>query len=207
MDDGRAGERRLANLCLAYLMTLDAPDIIDVSLRQFREADNMTDVMGALVPLASCDCPERRVALDEFYERWQDDRQVVDKWFSVQATSTLPGTLAEVTRLLEHPAFELTNPNRFRSLVGAFSQANPVRFHDPSGAGYRFLGDQLLRLIPVNPQVAARLLTPLTRWRRVDPARQALMLQELRRIRALPDLPRDVFEVVEKSLAGSEDEA
>jgi aminopeptidase N len=207
VDDGRAGERRLANLCLAYLMTLDAPDIIEITLRQFREADNMTDVMGALVPLASCDCPERRTALDEFYEKWRDDRQVVDKWFSVQASSTLTGTLAEVTQLLEHPAFELTNPNRFRSLVGVFSQANPVRFHDASGAGYRFLGEQLLRLIPLNPQVAARLLTPLTRWRRVDPARQALMLQELRRIRALSDLPRDVFEVVAKSLAGSEDEA
>jgi aminopeptidase N len=207
VDDGRAGERRLANLCLAYLMTLDMPDIIEVTLRQFRGADNMTDVMGALVPLASCDCPERRTALDEFYERWRDDRQVVDKWFSVQASSSLPDALAEVTQLLEHPAFEMTNPNRFRSLVGVFSQANPVRFHDATGAGYRFLGEQLLRLIPLNPQVAARLLTPLTRWRRVDPARQALMLEELRRIRALHDLPRDVFEVVEKSLAGSEGDA
>ncbi|TLN00122.1 DUF3458 domain-containing protein, partial [bacterium] len=110
----------------------------------------------------------------------------------------------QVTRLLEHPAFELTNPNRFRSLVGAFSQANPGRFHAPDGSGYRFLGDQLLRLIPVNPQVAARLLTPLTRWQRLDPARQVLMLKQLRRIKSLPDLPRDVFEIVEKSLVGSE---
>ena len=164
----------------------------------------MTDVMGALAPLASCDCPERSTALAEFYARWRDDRQVVDKWFSVQASSTLPGALAEVTRLLEHPAFELTNPNRFRSLVGVFSQANQVRFHAADGSGYRFFGSQMLRLIPVNPQVSARLLTPLTRWRRFDPARQALMLAELRRIQALPDLPRDVFEVVEKSLAGSE---
>jgi aminopeptidase N len=204
VDDGRAGERRLANLCLAYLMTPGTPDIVEISLRQFREADNMTDVMGALVPLASCDCPERRVALAEFYEKWRDDRQVVDKWFSVQASSTLPDTLAEVTRLLNHPAFELTNPNRFRSLVGVFSQANPVRFHDPSGAGYRFFGEQLRRLIPVNPQVAARLLAPLIRWQRYDPARQAMMLEELRAIKALRDLPRDVFEVVEKSLEGSE---
>jgi aminopeptidase N len=88
--------------------------------------------------------------------------------------------------------------------VGVFSQANPVRFHDATGTGYRFLGDQLRRLIPINPQVAARLLSPLTRWRRFGPERQALMLQELRRIRALSDLPRDVFEVVEKSLAGSD---
>jgi aminopeptidase N len=172
-------------------------------LRQCREADNMTDVMGALVPLASCDCPERSIALAEFYAKWQDDRQVVDKWFSVQASATLPDALDEVKRLLGHPAFELSNPNRFRSLVGVFSQANQVRFHDANGSGYHFFGEQMLRLIPVNPQVAARLLTPLTRWKRYDTARQTLMLQELRRIQALSELPRDVYEVVEKSLAGS----
>ncbi len=204
VDDSRAGDRRLSNLCLSYLMTLEDQDNIDLCIEQFRNADNMTDVMGALGPLASCDCPERHAALVEFYEKWQDDRQVVDKWFSVQASSSLPDTLAEVTALLEHPAFELTNPNRFRSLVGVFSQANQVRFHAADGSGYRFFGEQMRRLIPVNPQVSARLLTPLTRWRRFDPARQALMLAELRRIKVLPDLPRDVFEVVEKSLAGPE---
>jgi aminopeptidase N len=203
VDDGRAGERRLANLCLAYLMTLAEPEVVGLCLGQFREADNMTDAMGALAPLASCDRPERREALAAFYERWRDDRQVVDKWFTLQATSTLPGTLAEVQSLLGHPAFELANPNRFRALVGAFSQ-NQVRFHDRSGAGYRFFTDQLIRLVPVNPQVAARLLTPLTRWRRFEPARQALMRGELERIRALPNLPRDVYEVVEKSLAEQE---
>ncbi|HEY6872065.1 MAG TPA: aminopeptidase N [Geobacteraceae bacterium] len=202
VDDGRAGDRRLANLCLAYLATLETPAVIGLCTGQLREAGNMTDTMGALAPLASCDCPERPEALAAFYGRWRDDRQVVDKWFALQATSTLPGTLAEVTALLDHPAFELANPNRFRSLVGAFSQ-NQVRFHDRSGAGYRFLADQLIRLIPLNPQVSARLLAPLTRWRRLDADRQALMRGELERIRAVPDLPRDVYEVVEKSLAES----
>jgi aminopeptidase N len=201
-DDGRAGHRRLANLCLGYLSTLNLPETIELCLDRCRQADNMTDVMGGLVPLASCDCPERRAALTEFYGKWRDDRQVVDKWFSLQATSSLPGTLDEVTSLLEHPAFELTNPNRVRSLVGAFSQGNQVRFHDPGGAGYRFLGNQLLRLIPVNPQVAARLVSPFTRWRRFDPGRQHLMRAELERIRAVSGLPRDVYEIVEKSLAG-----
>ena len=200
VDDGRAGERRLANLCLAYLVTLEEPAVIALCMSQYREADNMTDTIGALTPLASCDCPERPEALAEFYQRWRDDRQVVDKWFSLQAISSLPGTLAEVRLLLDHPSFELANPNRFRALVGAFSQ-NQVRFHDQSGAGYRFLADQLIRLVPVNPQVAARLLTPLTRWRRFDPVRQSFMRGELERLRALPALPRDVYEVVEKSLA------
>jgi aminopeptidase N len=126
---------------------------------------------------------------------------VVDKWFSLQATSSLPGVLADIEQLLQHPAFELSNPNRFRALVGAFSQGNQVRFHAADGSGYRFLTDQLIRLIPVNPQVSARLLTPLTRWRRYDNNRQALMRAELERVRSQDKLPRDVYEVVEKSLA------
>jgi len=201
-DDGRSGDRRLANLCLAYLLSNCGQSDIDLCRDQYRQSDNMTDAIGALTPLASCDCPERREALDDFYRRWQGQRLVVDKWFSLQAASTLPGVLDELHVLLNHPAFELTNPNRFRSLVAAFSQRNQVRFHNPSGAGYRFLADQLLRLIPVNPQVSARLLGPLTTWRRFEPGRSALMREQLERIKAVPDLPRDVYEVVTKSLEG-----
>jgi aminopeptidase N len=203
-DDGRSGSRRLAGLCLMYLMSNGGQSDINLCLEQFHRADNMTDAIGALVPLASCDCPERVDALDDFYQRWQRDRLVVDKWFALQATSTLPGTLNELQLLLDHPAFELTNPNRFRSLVGVFSQRNQVRFHDPSGDGYRFLTDQLLRLIPVNPQVSARLLGPLTTWRRFEPGRSQLMRQQLQRIQAVADLPRDVYEVVSKSLRSVE---
>ena len=201
-DDGRSGARRLSNLCLGYLMSSGGQSAINLCLQQYRRADNMTDAIGALTPLASCDCPERREALDDFYRRWQGDRLVVDKWFSLQAISNLPGTLDELKGLLLHPAFELTNPNRFRSLVGVFSQGNQVRFHDPSGAGYRFLADQLLRLIPVNPQVSARLLAPLTTWRRFDEPLRVQMQQQLLQIRAVDDLPRDVYEVVTKSLEG-----
>ena len=200
--DGRSGERRLANLCLAYLMSNGGQGAINLCLQQYRMSDNMTDTIGALLPLASCACPERRETLDDFYQRWQGDRLVVDKWFSLQAASSLPGALGEIQTLLNHPAFELTNPNRFRSLVGAFSQGNQVHFHDPSGAGYRFLVDQLLRLIPVNPQVSARMLGPLTTWRRFDAVLGEQMRQQLQRLQAVPDLPRDVYEVVSKSLEG-----
>ncbi|MDD2900012.1 MAG: DUF3458 domain-containing protein, partial [Desulfuromonadaceae bacterium] len=199
-DDGRSGERRLANLCLAYLASNGGQSEIDLCLEQYYRTDNMTDAVGALAPLASCDCPERLMALGDFYSRWQADRLVVDKWFALQATSLLPGTLSELYLLLDHPAFELTNPNRFRSLVGVFSQRNQVRFHEPSGAGYRFLADQLLKLIPVNPQVSARLLAPLTTWHRFEAGRSALMQKQLQRILAVADLPRDVYEVVTKSL-------
>jgi aminopeptidase N len=201
-DDGRSGHRRLANLCLSYLLSSCDQSAIDLCNYQYRQSDNMSDAIGALTPLASCDCPERQEDLDDFYERWQKERLVVDKWFSLQAASTLPDVLDELKLLLNHPAFELTNPNRFRSLVAAFSQRNQVRFHDPSGAGYRFLADQLLRLIPVNPQVSARLLSPLTVWRRYEPRRSKLMREQLQRIKDVPDLPRDVFEVVSKSLEG-----
>ncbi|WP_243371471.1 aminopeptidase N [Geotalea sp. SG265] len=201
VDDGLAGDRRLANLCLAYLTTLDTHEEVKLCLDQYQSADNMTDTMGALGPLASSISPERQTVLEGFYQCWQHERQVVDKWFTLQATSSLPNTIAQVERLLNHPAFELANPNRFRSLVGAFSQANQVRFHDKSGTGYRFLTDQLIRLIPLNPQVSARLMSPLTRWRRFDEKRQSMMRNELERIRALPNLPRDVYEVVEKSLS------
>jgi aminopeptidase N len=201
-DDGRSGDRRLANLCLTYLLSNCDQSAIDLCHDQYRQSDNMTDAIGALTPLASCDCPERREDLHDFYQRWHGERLVVDKWFSLQAASTLPGIMGELQLLLDHPAFELTNPNRFRSLVAVFSQRNQVRFHDPSGVGYRFLADQLLRLIPVNPQVSARLLSPLTTWRRYEEGRSMLMKEQLLRIQAVPNLPRDVYEVVTKSLKG-----
>jgi len=180
-------------------MTLGAQQFIDLCLNQYRSADNMTDTMGALVPLASCDCSERNEILAEFYHRWKHDRQVIDKWFSIQATSRLPGTIDNVKELVRHPDFELANPNRFRSLIGAFSQ-NQAQFHAPDGAGYRCVAEQLIRLIPLNPQVAARLLGPLTTWRRFDPDRQQLMRQQLEIIMEIPQLPRDVYEIVAKSL-------
>jgi len=200
VDDGRSGERRLANQCLAYLMSLCEQPVIDLCFKHFSTADNMTDAQGALALLVSCDCSERINALTDFYNRWQHDRQVVDKWFTVQALSSLPDTLENVQGLIRHPAFELTNPNRFRSLVGAFSQ-NQARFHSKDGAGYLFLTEQLVRLIPCNPQVASRLMTPLTTWHRFDRDRQQLMRQNLQKIADLPGLSRDVFEIVSKSLS------
>ena len=125
---------------------------------------------------------------------------MVDKWLTLQATSRLPGTLKEVESLLRHPAFNLKNPNRVRALIGAFCQGNPARFHAADGAGYAFLGKRILELDPLNPQVASRLVLPLTRWRRYDENRQRMMRAQLERIAALPGLSRDVFEMVSKSL-------
>jgi aminopeptidase N len=128
---------------------------------------------------------------------------VVDKWLSLQATSRLPDTLRQVEGLLAHPAFDLRNPNRVRALIGAFAQGNPVRFHAAAGEGYAFLAEQVLRLDALNPQVAARMVAPMARWRRYDQGRQAHLRAQLERVLARPGLSRDVYEVVSKSLEGA----
>ena len=161
----------------------------------------MTDSLAALAVLAGIDRPERTAALAAFHSKWHDDSLVLDKWFSIQATSSLPDTVAHVRHLAEHADFDLRNPNRIRALVGAFAGANQVRFHDPKGAGYRFLADIVLRLDPANPQVAARIVGPLGQWRRMDTNRRALMKAELNRILALPGLSTNTYEMVSKSLA------
>jgi aminopeptidase N len=200
IEPAAVGRRSLRNLCLAYLMTLDDRETLAMCQDQFRSGDNMTDVIAALACLANREGPERGEALEAFYHRWREDPLVVDKWFTLQATSRLPGTLDAVRRLTGHPAFNIKNPNRVRSLVGAFAQGNPARFHDRSGAGYSFLADRVLEVNRLNPQVAARLVQPLSRWRRYEEVRRRLMQAELERIAAAPQLSRDVYEIVIKSL-------
>jgi aminopeptidase N len=125
----------------------------------------------------------------------------VDKWFALQASSSASDAFAVVQSLLQHPAFDLKNPNRVRSLIGAFSQANPLHFHAASGQGYAFLAGQIIALNAINPQVASRMLNPLTTWRRYDEPRQAMMRAQLERVMTTPNISRDVYEVASKSLA------
>jgi aminopeptidase N len=160
----------------------------------------MTDVLAALAVLASIDCPERVAALAAFRAAWHDDALVLDKWFAIQATSKLPNTLDAVRGLSHHADYDLRNPNRIRALVGSFAGGNPVRFHDYSGSGYRFLADTIIALDPMNGQVAARMVSPLGQWRRVELARQILMKAELQRILDTPNLTSNTFEMASKSL-------
>jgi aminopeptidase N len=159
----------------------------------------MTDRMAALGGLANSNAVERGEALTKFYARYKDNPLVLDKWFSVQAMSTRTDTLAAVAELARHRDFTLANPNRLRSLIGAFA-GNQVRFHAANGAGYRLLADIVLRVDVLNPQAAARLVTPLGRWRRFDAGRAALMRAELERIAGQEGLSKDVFEMASKSL-------
>jgi aminopeptidase N len=199
--DGEAiGRRALRNVCLSYIAAGVPKRGAMLAKEQFDTWRNMTDVLAALSVLSHIDCPQRRSALSNFYNAWHEEDLVVDKWFAIQAMSGL-GTPEAVRELSEHGAFDLRNPNRVRALVGSFAAGNPVRFHDASGGGYRFLADIIIALDPRNGQVAARMVAPLGQWRRYDAARQALMQQELQRILELPGLTRNTFEMASKSLA------
>ncbi len=193
--------RRLRNVALGYIAASGAADAAALAFRQFERADNMTDRQGALTTLVNGDSDLREAALDIFYNRYAGNSLVLDKWFQTQALSTRDDTPAAVAALAQHPDFTLANPNRARSLIGAFA-VNQRAFNQPDGAGYRFLADQLIALDRLNPQTAAKLLPPLGRWRRFDPARAALMKAELERIVATPGLSKDVFEQASKSLEG-----
>jgi len=194
------GRRRLRNVALGYLMADDAPDAVAAAAAQFGRADNMTDRMAALGLLAGSAAPARDAALGDFHARFRHDPSVIDKWFSVQVMTARADTVAVVAALARHPDFSRTNPNRLRALFGAFG-VNQLRFHEAGGAGYTLLADEVIAVDAINPQGAARLVSPLGRWRRLDTARGALMRAELERIAAIPTLSKDVFEMVGRSLA------
>ncbi|HYD98346.1 MAG TPA: aminopeptidase N [Alphaproteobacteria bacterium] len=195
------GRRALKNVCLATLMAAEDDEAVALTAAQYRTATNMTDAMAALSALADGDRPEREEALADFYARWHNEALVVDKWLAIQAMSRRGDALQTVQRLLEHPAFTLTNPNKVYALIGSFIFANQARFHDASGAGYRFLANQVLSIDRFNPQVAARMMGALRQWRRFDPTRQGLMKAQLERIAGTEGLSRDVGEIATKSLA------
>lgn len=194
------GQRFLKNLSLSYLMHTDGDEAEKLALSQFESATNMTDQQAAFSALVHNETSASEEVIAAFYEQWKHDPLVMDKWFMIQATAPKPGTLKRVEALFSHKDFDLKNPNRVRALLGAFCSANPVCFHDSSGGGYQLLGRYVEKLNELNPQIAARLTIPLTRWKRYDEGRQVLMKTELERLLQLPDLSRDVYELVAKSL-------
>ncbi|NBB09604.1 aminopeptidase N [Pseudomonas sp. SLFW] len=194
--------RALQNIALSYLMLTGKPEVLTAAIEQFDSADNMTERLTALAVLVNSPFEaEKAKALAVFAENFKDNALVMDQWFSVQAGSTLPGGLERVKALMQHPAFTMKNPNKVRALIGAFAGQNLINFHAADGSGYRFLADLVIELNGFNPQIASRQLAPLTRWRKYNDKRQALMKGELERIRASGQLSPDVYEVVSKSLA------
>ena len=196
-----AGRRALRNAALELLAADPHADNRDRARGHFQSAGNMTDAIGGLTALMLMGGADVEDALAAFYERWKDEPLVVDKWFQVQARDPSEAALGRVLGLTAHPAFDAKTPNRLRALVQNFASMNPFRFHDPSGAGYRFLADQILIVDTFNPNVAARLVEPLGAWARYAPHLGALMRAELERITQAPDLSKNVYELASKALA------
>jgi aminopeptidase N len=199
-DAAAAGRRALRNTALAYVSTIDDATSRALAFLEYRRAENMTDAMAALTCLANCVGAERERALTMFYEKWKDEALVIDKWFRVQATSYLPGTLERVKNLTTHPAFDIKNPNRARALLHAFAMDNPLHFHAADGSGYRWVAEQLVALDRLNPQVAARLARTFDRWKKYDAGRQAHARKALESVRDTAGLSGNVAEVVGRAL-------
>lgn len=199
-DAASAGKRALKNLALSYLCAAPDAESLALAERQFDEADNMTDRIAALSALVHARAPVAQDALQRFYDEFQGEALVVDKWFMMQASAATTD-VAAVRELMKHPAFTLRNPNRARSLVAAFCANNPVQFHAPDGSGYAFWAEQVIALDALNPQVASRLSRAMDRWRRYSPALQAHMKKALQQVAGLGKLSNDVREVVSKALA------
>jgi aminopeptidase N len=199
---GRAmGERALRNTALTYLCLSDDVRDLDRALRQRREAKDMTTELGALDALNRSSQAARLTALEEFIGKWRNEPLVVNKWLTIRATSPAPRTLEEIRELMDSPIFDRNNPNKIYSLLLAFARFNQVGFHQKSGAGYRFIADQVLDIDARNPQVASRLVSAFNSWRTYKVDRRELMESELRRVLGEPRLSANVKEIVEKALA------
>ncbi|MBE0462651.1 MAG: aminopeptidase N [Halomonadaceae bacterium] len=193
-------QRSLKNIALSYLMSIEEEQAIAFCQAQFAADHNMTDVRHALTLLVHSDRDDlSSPALKAFGEKWAHDPLVMDQWFTIQVTRPQSDVLERVQFLMQHPAFSIKNPNKVRALIGAFAQ-NRVNFHRLDGQGYALLADVVIELNRLNPEIAARLITPLTRWQRFDETRQSLMRTQLERIKQEP-LSSNVYEVVEKALA------
>jgi aminopeptidase N len=195
------GRRALKNATLSYLMLIDniGPEL---AWQQFQSADNMTDQAAALSALVNCPAAVEYAAeaLQLFERQYQDEALVMNLWFQIQATNSQSNGLPRVQSLMQHSAFNMTNPNKIRSLIGAFCSANLVNFHNTDGSGYEFLQQQICALNSVNPQVAARLVTPLTRWKKFPQPNRQLMRDALEAIAQQPNLVKDIQEIISKSL-------
>jgi len=193
------GKRQWKNLCLNYLSLLDNSDLVHEAFNKAFN-HNMTDAIAALNVISNSDAKYRQKVLDEFYDRWHGYDLVIDKWFAIQAVSKRQDALAKVMKLSKHQSFDIKNPNKVYSLIGAFTHSNLVRFHAADGSGYKFLSKMVIELDKINPQIAARMVKPLSSWTRYDEARQMLMQEALMEIAKVRNLSADVNELVSKSL-------
>jgi aminopeptidase N len=189
--------RRLKNVVLSYLTLLDKGEC---AWQQFNSANNMTDKLAAMTCLVDTDSTYREQALDSFYQQWQHDANVMDKWFAVQAMASSSNALSQVKSLMTSKAYDAKNPNVMRALLGSFAENNIPNFHAEDGSGYKFLAEQIINTDKFNKHVASRLVTPFLSWRKYDKNRQAQMRKALESIIAVDDLSKNTYELVDKAL-------
>ena len=199
-EAGPAGRRALRNAALALLAAATGEDGIERVRTHYETAGNMTDAIAALSILTHVAGAEREAAFEDFLEKWKDDHLVIDKWFALQATASLPDSAERVKTLQAHPLFSMKNPNKVRSLIGAFANMNPTGFCRANGSGFRLVADAVLDIDTFNPQISARLLGAFKSWKMLEPSRQTAAKGELDRIKSKDNLSRDLFEIVTKTL-------
>jgi len=195
-----SAKRSLQSVYLSYLTRLDSEDYDKLAVHHYETADNMTDRMAAMTALTRRETAYRTSVLDDFYQRFQDNPLVVDKWLMIQATSPLAKTLDHVKDLMDHEAFSIKNPNKVRALIGAFAFGNPSCFHQRDGEGYHFHATRIIELDQINPQIAARMVSAFDAWMRFDAERKELMKAQLTRIVETPGVSKDVFEMAKRIL-------
>ncbi|MCX8506565.1 MAG: aminopeptidase N, partial [Alphaproteobacteria bacterium] len=195
-DTAAMAARSLRNVILGLVSANDRSQADALAIHQYRHASTMTDRIASLAVICDGEASERTAILSDFAQKFQENELVMDKWFAVQAMAARPGTLSEVERLMTHPQFNLKNPNRARSLLASFASGNLWCFHAEDGSGYQFLRKQVAVIDEFNPSLAARMVTPLTKWRRFEPTRQKLMQTELAALLARPNLSKNVSEIV-----------
>lgn len=191
--------RALKNTALKYLVTNNKETYFDLANTQYSQANNMTDRLAAFSTIVHSSWGQRGAVISDFYAQWQTDTLVLDKWFMMQATSPEGDTLEQVKALMTTPEFSMSNPNKVRSLIGAFA-SNLAAFHQTDGSSYVFLADRILQLNGLNPQVAARMSGVFNSWRSYAEPYSSLMKGQLERINAHDDLTKDVKEIVGKAL-------
>ena len=200
-DATGAGDRSLRAVTLDLIAAGNMEEGEQIANRQFFNANNMTDKLSALVALSYIRCDSREQAFEKFYAKFSDDPLVIDKWFALQAMIPETETIDRVKRLMTHKDFSLKNPNRVRSLIGAFTNANLTCFHALDGSGYELLTNIVLELDTINPQIAARLLSSLRSWKTFEIRRRTLIQSQLNKILSHPSLSPDVKDIATRAMA------
>jgi aminopeptidase N len=200
----QVGRRELHNLSLGFLGKLDTPEMAKTAEAQFRGSTNMTERLSALGTLSRITPEEgndlRQPALDDFYEKYKDNNNIVGKWLTLNASIADGDPLQRVKDLTKHECYDETNPNKVYALIGGFIGGNPTVFHNTDGSGYKFLADTVIRMNEVNAKTATNLAKRFTQFKRYDAERQALMVKEMERIMQTPQLDVGIKEVLGKAL-------